>query len=164
MKKIYALVLLTIALSASVAGCTVSQASDRDQYGNYLGEMSDGNAAMAQAREQYDGAGAYFTRGSYDLAIAAMNAAYGRYGEAADAYGLMASNASSQDQRAYAEALQSYAKNCMYAAASYTDAYTAYKQGDQSQGAACWKEAETFVSQANGYQDQAVRLQPMAIV
>ena len=163
MKKL-ALVFIALVVSASVAGCTVSQASDRDQYGNYLSELNSGNTCFGQARTQYDaGIRAFSGDFNYD-AISAMGAAAGYYDQAAQHYSLMESNASSQDQSAYASALKSYASNCKYAAQTYMEAYRAYDNGDRTKGEGLMNEAAAYVAQANQYHDRAVKLQTTAIV
>jgi hypothetical protein len=164
MMKKYALILLAFAVSVSVAGCTVSQASDRDQYGNYLSELNNGNADFNSARAQYDAAMKSYDGGIFYDAIHSMSYASDMYGSAMGHYGEMAKNASSPDQKAYAEALKSYAESCKYAALAYTEAYIAYQSGDRYRGDAQIKSAADFVTQANQYHDKAVRLQPTAIV
>jgi hypothetical protein len=162
MKKIV-LVLLAIAISASVGGCTVSQASDRDQYGNYLSELNSGNTYFGQARTAYDMGMRAFTGGiNYD-AINAMSSAADYYDLAMTHYGLMSGSAEGQDQKAYASALKSYAESCKFAASAYVGAYKAYDTGNRKKGDARMAEAAAFVAQANGYHDQAVKLQSMAI-
>jgi hypothetical protein len=151
-------------VSASVAGCTVSQAPDRDQYGNYLSELNSGNTCFGQAGAQYDAARTTFTGGfNYD-AIDEMNAAAGYYDQAAGHYGLMIGYAEGRDQSAYASALKSYAESCKFAASAYAEAYKAYDAGDPGKGDARMDAAAAYVSQANGFHDQAVKLQAMAIV
>ena len=162
MKKC-ALVLIALALSASVAGCTVSQASSRDQYGSYLSELNSGNTYFGLARAQYDRALQAFAGGvSYD-AIDAMASAYGYYNTAMEHYGQMAGFANGPDQKVYAEALESYAQSCMYAASAYMEAYKASDNSDRQKMDASFGNAAAFVTQANGYHDQAVKLQAMAI-
>jgi hypothetical protein len=158
------LVLIAIAVSASVAGCTVSQASDRDQYGNYLSELNSGNTYFGQARTHYDAAMSAFSGGiNYD-AISAMSSAADYYGLAVTHYGQMTDLAEGQDQRAYASALRSYAESCKFAASSYMEAYKAYDIGDRKKGESRMIEASAFIDQANEYQVLAEKLQPMAIL
>jgi hypothetical protein len=148
--KKLALVLIAFVVSASVAGCTVSQASDRDQYGNYLSELNSGNTYFGQARTQYDAARSAFPGGfNYD-AINAMTAAADNYAQAASHYGLMIGNAGGQDQSAYASALKSYAESCKFAASAYAESYKAYDAGDPKKGEARMDAAAAFVAQANG--------------
>jgi hypothetical protein len=164
MVKKLALILITFIVSASVAGCTLSQASDRDQYGNYLSELNSGNTCFGQARAQYDMARNAFTGGiNYD-AIDAMTTAADYYDQAASHYGLMIGYAGGQDQRAYAAALKSYAESCKFAATAYAESYKAYDASDSKKGEARMAAAADFVAQANGFHDQAVKLQAMAIV
>jgi hypothetical protein len=161
--KKLALDLLAIAVSASVAGCTVSQASDRDQYGNYLSELNSGNTYFGQARTHYDaGMRAYNGGVNYD-AINYMISAADYYELATTHYGLMAGFAEGYDQKAYAVALESYAESCRYAALAYVEAYRAYDEGDRKKGDTRMSEGSAYVAQANEYHDQAVKLQPMAI-
>jgi hypothetical protein len=162
MKKL-ALFLLAIAVSASVAGCTLSQASQRDQYGNYLSELNSGNTYFGQARTSYDaGMSAFSGTFNYE-AINAMSSAADYYDLAFKHYGQMESFAEGQDQKAYASALKSYAESCKFAASVYAEAYKAYDSGESRKGDARMAEAAAFVTQANEYHDQAVKLQPMAI-
>lgn len=164
MVKKLALILITFIVSASVAGCTISQASDRDQYGNYLSELNSGNTCFGQARAQYDAARNAFTGGMNYDAIDAMTTAAGYYEQATSHYGLMIGFAEGQDQRAYASALKSYAESCKFAASAYVESYKAYDAGDSMKGDARMADAAAFVTQANGFHDQAVKLQAMAIV
>jgi hypothetical protein len=158
-----ALLLLAIVVAASVTGCTVSQASNRDQYGNYLSELNSGNTYFGQARTQYDSGMHAFTGGiNYD-AINAMSSAADYYDLALKHYGQMSGFAEGQDQKAYASALKSYAESCKFAASAYVEAYKAYDTGDRKKGEARMNEGSAFVTQANGYHDQAVKFQPMAI-
>jgi hypothetical protein len=159
-----ALLLLAIMVSASVAGCTVSQASDRDQYGNYLSELNSGNTCFGQARAHYDIALGDFTGGINYEAINQMITASDNYNLAMQHYAGMADFADGQDQKAYAAALKSYAESCKFAASSYAEAYKAYDNGDRQKGELRMSEASAFVTQANEYQVQAQKLQPMAII
>jgi len=161
--KKLALVVIVIIVSAGVAGCTVSRASDKDQYGNYLSELNNGNTDFGQARTYYDGGIRAFSGGINYNAIDAMSLAADNYDLAVTHYGQMADFAEGQDQKAYATALKSYAESCKYAARSYAEAYKAYDTGDRYKGELRMGEAATFVAQANGYHDQAVKLQSMAI-
>jgi hypothetical protein len=161
--KKLALIFITFIISASVAGCTVSEASDKDQYGNYLSELNSGNTYFGQARIHYDGAMDAFSGGIHYDAINAMNSAAENYDLAETHYGRMADFAEGQDQKAYAAALKSYAESCKYAARSYAEAYKAYNDDDRIKGELRMSEAAAFVTQANGYHDQAVKLQSMAI-
>jgi hypothetical protein len=164
MVKKLALILITFVVSASVAGCTLSQASDRDQYGNYLSELNSGNTCFSEARAQYDAANNAFTSGiNYD-AIDEMTTAAGYYEQAASHYGLMIGFAGGHDQIAYASSLKSYAESCKFAAAAYAESYKAYDAADNKKGDARMADAAAFVTQANGFHDQAVQLQAMAIV
>jgi len=162
--KKLALVLMAIAVSASVAGCTVSQASDRDQYGNYLSELNSGNTYFGQARTHYDASMRAFSGGMNYDAINAMSSAADYYGLAVTHYGQMAGFAEGQDQKAYADALRSYAESCKFATSSYMEAYKAYDTGDRRKAELRMGEASAFVAQANEYQGQAEKLQPIAIV
>lgn len=163
MKKL-ALVLITFIVSASFAGCTVSRASDRDQYGNYLSELNSGNTYFGQARTHYDTAIRAFIGGiNYD-AINEMSSASDYYDLAVQHYAGMAGFAEGQDQKAYAAALKSYAESCKFAASSYVEAYKAYDSGDRKKGETRMSEASAYVTQANRFHDQAVKLQSMAIV
>jgi hypothetical protein len=162
--KKLALVLMTFVVSASVAGCTMSQASDRDQYGNYLSELNSGNTYFGQARTQYDSGMNSFTSGLNNDAIIAMTTASDYYDLAVQHYGQMDGYAAGQDQKAYASALKSYAESCMYATKTYKEAYKAYDSGDTRKGENLMDAAAAYVTQANQYHDQAVKLQPMAIV
>ena len=162
-KKI-AVAFIVLALSAGVAGCTVSQASTEDQYGRYLSELNSGNADFGLARAQYDQASQAFSGGiDYD-AIDAMATACDDYDQAMEHYAHMAGYANGPDQRDYAAALQSYAQSCMYVASAYLAAYKASDRGDRLKMDASFAEAAAFVAQANEYHDKAVKLQPMAIV
>jgi len=163
MMKKYALLLLAFALSVSVAGCTVSEASDRDQYGSYLSELNSGNADFNSARGLYDTAMNSFKGEMFYDAINAMSASYDKYNSAMTHYDQMAGQAASPDQQAYAEALKSYAQSCMYAASAYLEAYQAYQGGDRFRGDTLMGSAAGFVQQANEYHDKAVHLQAMAI-
>jgi hypothetical protein len=162
--KKLALVFIAFIVSASVAGCTMSQASDSDQYGNYLNELNSGNTYFNQARAQYDAATHAFTSGVNFDAIDDMSTATNYYELAANHYGRMADLAAGQDQKAYATALKSYAESCKYAAIAYEDAYKAFDTGDRKKGDAQMAQAADYVAQANGFHDQAVKLQQMAIV
>lgn len=164
MMKKYALLFLAFAVSVSVAGCTVSQASDRDQYGSYLSELNSGNADFNSARGLYDTAMYSFKGEMYYDAISAMSASYDKYNSAMTHYDQMASHAAGPDQEAYADALKSYAQSCMYAATAYADAYRAYQSGEHNRGDTLMGSAAGFVQQANEYHDKAVELQPMAII
>jgi hypothetical protein len=162
LKKL-ALVFIAFIVSAGVAGCTVSQASDKDQYGNYLSELNNGNTDFGQARTNYDGGMRAFSNGNNYDAIGAMNSAADDYDLAVIHYGNMSDFAEGRDQKAYAVALKSYAESCKYAARSYAEAYKAYDDGDHYKGELRMSEAAAYVTQANGYHDQAVKLQSMAI-
>lgn len=164
MMKKYSLVLLAFAISVSVAGCTVSQASDRDQYGSYLSELNSGNADFNTARGLYDTAMNAFKGGMYYDAISAISASYDNYNSAMSHYEQMAGNAASPDQHAYADALKSYAQSCMFASSAYLEAYQAYENGDRYKGDNRMSNAAIYVKQANDYHDKAVKLQAMAIV
>jgi hypothetical protein len=161
--KKYAMIILVLALSISAAGCTVSHASDRDRYGEYLGELNAGNAACGEAMEQYGTAARYFSKGFYNESIPAMKLVFNGYQTAAGHYREMAGHAETPDQRSYAGALESYAESCMYAAASYGEAYAAYGRDDRYRGEAYMRDAADFIAQANRYQEKAVALQPKAI-
>jgi hypothetical protein len=162
--KKLALVLIAFVVSASVAGCTVSQASDRDQYGNYLTELNSGNTYFGQARTQYDSGMHSFTAGLNNDAVIAMTAASDYYNLAVQHYCRMEGYSAGQDQKAYASALKSYAESCKYATLTYKEAYKAYDSGDNRKGESLMDEAAAYVTQANEHHDQAVKLQPMAVV
>jgi tetratricopeptide (TPR) repeat protein len=164
MKEKYALVLLAFAISVSVAGCTVSQASDRDQYGSYLSELNSGNADFNNARGLYNTGMNAFKGGMYYDAINAMSSSYDNYNSAMMHYDQMTGYAAGPDQQAYAGALKSYAQSCMFAASAYSDAYKAYEGGDHYKGDTLMSSAAGFVKQANEYHDKAVELQAMAII
>ncbi|OPY30944.1 MAG: hypothetical protein A4E28_00034 [Methanocella sp. PtaU1.Bin125] len=164
MMKKYALLFLAFAISVSVAGCTVSQASDKDQYGSYLSELNNGNAEFNSARGMYETAMNAFKGGMYFDAISAMSASHDYYYNAMIRYDQMAVYASGPDQEEYADALKSYAQSCMYAATAYADAYRAYQSGDRFRGDTLMGNAAGYVTQANQYHDKAVELQRMAIV
>lgn len=164
MIKQYALILLAFAVSVSVAGCTVSQASDRDQYGSYLSELNSGNSDFNSARGLYDTAMNSFKGGMHYDAISAMSASYDDYNSAMTHYDQMADHAASPDQQAYADALKSYAQSCMYATSAYLEAYQAYDDGERFKAENLMGSAAAFVQQANEYHDKAVNLQAMAIV
>jgi hypothetical protein len=164
MMKKYALLLLAFAVSVSVAGCTVSQASDRDQYGSYLSELNSGNADFNSASALYKSAMNAYKGLMYNDAVNGMSASCDSYNNAMMHYEQMAGYSAGPDQQAYADALKSYAQSCMYAASAYTEAYQAYKDGDRYKGDARMGSAAGFVKQANEYHDKAVELQHMAIV
>lgn len=155
--------IVAVVMAAGVAGCTVSQASDRDQYGNYLAELSSGNTEFSQGSNVYKAAMNAFDGEMYNDAISGMSSASGYYSLASKHYGQMDSYAATQDQKAYAEALGSYADSCRYASIDYMNAYKAYESDDRQKGAALMNEASTYIAQANEYHDKAVKLQPMAV-
>jgi hypothetical protein len=161
--KKLALLLLAIAVSASVAGCTVSQALNRDQYGNYLSELNSGNTYFGLGRTQYDSGMRAFTGGFNFDAINSMSSAADYYELATQHYGEMEGYGEGQDQKAYASALKSYAESCKFAASAYVEAYKAYDSGDRKKGDAHMADAAAYVAQANEYHDKAVKLQPTAI-
>ncbi|MGA9139882.1 MAG: hypothetical protein WBZ29_06635 [Methanocella sp.] len=164
MMKKYALLLLAFAVSVSVAGCTVSQASDRDQYGSYLSELNSGNADFISASTLYSSAVNAYKGEMYNDAANGMSTSCDSYNNAMIHYDQMAGYANGPDQKAYADALRSYAQSCMYAASAYTEAYQAYGSGDRYKGDARMGSADGFVKQANEFHDKAVELQPMAII
>lgn len=164
MIKKYIIVILALALATGAAGCTVTQASDKDQYGDYLTELNAGNTACSSAMDEYNTAAQYFSKAGYNQSIAVMSLAYKDYSEAVTHYQKMTGFADTSDQRAYADALKSYAESCKYAAAAYNEAYAAYGRNDRYKGDISLKDAADFIRQANQYHDKAVALQPIAIV
>jgi tetratricopeptide (TPR) repeat protein len=162
--KKYLIALLILAISISAAGCTASQASTQDKYGTYLSEMSGGNAEFSLASDHYNNASKYFSNSRYSLALQEIKEAKKGYNQALAHYQNMTPSANNEDQRAYADALQAYARSCMYASGSYSDAYLAFSNGDNYKGNACLKEAKEYIEQANKDHARAVALQPNAIV
>lgn len=160
----YLSVLFILAISISAAGCTASQASTQDKYGTYLSEMSSGNAEFSLASDHYNNASKYFTSSRYTQATKEIKEAKKGYDRALSHYQNMTLAASTEDQRAYADALQAYARSCMYASGSYGDAYLAFSNGDNNKGNACLKDAKEYIEQANKDHARAAALQPNAIV
>ncbi|WP_424356519.1 hypothetical protein [Methanocella sp. MCL-LM] len=164
MSNQHLIVFFLLALSASTAGCTASQASTHDHYGDYLSEMSLGNTEFALASEHYNNASQYFSKGRYTPAIQEIDAAEKGYDRASRHYSNMTAMATTNDQRAYADALQAYARSCMYASTAYGDAYQAYSTGDNYRGDACQQNAKEYIEQAGKDHARAVALQPNAII
>ena len=164
MAEKYLIALFVLALSVAAAGCTTSEASTHDHYGDYLSEMSLGNTEFALASEHYNNASQYFSKGGYTPALKEIDAAEKGYDRASRHYSNMTAMATTNDQRAYADALEAYARSCMYASGSYHDAYVAYSAGDNYRGDACQKNAKEYIEQAGKDHARAVALQPDAII
>lgn len=164
MSKNHLIALFMLGLSISAAGCTATQASTHDLYGSYLSEMSSGNTEFALASDHYNNASQFFSKSRYTSAIQEINAAKKGYDRASQHYENMTACANNEDQRAYADALEAYARSCMYASTSYSDAYLAISNGDRNRGEAYLKDAGEYIEQANKDHARAVVLQPNAIV
>lgn len=164
MRGKYLAVLSIIALSISAAGCTTTQATVPDKYGGYLSEMNCGNTDFSIASDHYSNASQFFSKSRYAPAIQEIKEAQKGYDRALQHYENMSANADREDRRAYGDALQAYARSCMYASGSYGDAYLAFQNGDSIRGNSRLKDATDYIEQANKDHAKAVALQPDAIV
>ena len=164
MAKKYFIVLAILSLAITAAGCTTSQATVPDQYGGYLSEMNSGNTDFSLASDHYSNASQYFSKSGYTPAIREIKEAQKEYDQALQHYENMSAYADREDRRAYANALQAYARSCMYASGSYGDAYLAFQNGDSNRGNSRLKDATDYIEQANKDHARAAALQPNAIV
>ncbi len=79
-------------------------------------ELNSGNADFNDARTLLDSAANAFKGEIYNAAIDGMSSSHDSYNSAMIHYEQMSGYAAGPDQKAYADALKSYAQSCMYAA------------------------------------------------
>jgi cellobiose-specific phosphotransferase system component IIA len=159
----FATIISIILMISSVSGCLGIGASAKNQYANYLNEFNNGNLDFNHANSHYDKAIKYYGARHYEEAASEMSAARNGYNDASQHYDKMVTYSDNEDQHKYAESLELEAQNCMYASASFMDAYNAYAMKDITRGNKLLEDANNYVEQAKKYYDRAISYESKAI-